>query len=191
MTSTRDKLNEAEYFLAQMETTMDNKNAFRYNLSAYISALRSTTMFMQKEYAHTPNFPSWYLIKQTQMKADKILSFFNHQRKSTIHIKPIVTHAQVQFHSPAFNIAKYTGEEPLSFTITASVEESGKPVMQVTNIVDPAGIMAGEASIETQWLFDDLPQEDNPENKDVIVLCKEQLDKISAIVSECEQLFTN
>lgn len=190
MTSTRDKLNEAEYFLAQMKTTMDNKNAFRYNLSAYISALRSTTMFMQKEYAHTPNFPSWYPTKRTQMEADKILSFFIHQRNLTIHTKPIETHAQVQFHSPAMDLRKFIGE-PLSFTITASVEESGKPVMQVTNIVDPAGVIAGEASTETQWLFDDLPQEDNPENKDVFVLCTEQLDKIAAIVSECEQLFTN
>ena len=63
--------------------------------------------------------------------------------------------------------------------------------MPVFNIVDPAGALAGEASLETQWLFDDLPQEDNPDNKDVFVLCAEQLDKIAVIVSECEQMFTS
>jgi len=190
MTSTRDKCNEAGYFLAQMKTAINNKDAFRYNLSAFISALRSTTLFMKKEYAHTPKFSSWYPTKQAQMEADKILSFFNKQRVLTIHIKSIATHSQVQFHSPSIDLAKFTGE-PLSFTVTASVEESGKPTMQVFNIVDPAGALAGEASIETQWLFDDLPQEDNPDNKDVFVLCAEQLDKIAAIVSECEQMFTN
>jgi len=59
-----------------MKLTTNNKDPFRYYLSACVSALRSVTFFMQKEYAHTANFSSWYDEKQTQLKADKISAFF-------------------------------------------------------------------------------------------------------------------
>ena len=56
MSDTMYKLNEAKYFLGQMHLNTDNHEVFQYLLSACISAIRSVTWFMQKEYAHTPNF---------------------------------------------------------------------------------------------------------------------------------------
>jgi hypothetical protein len=189
MTNTRDKLNEAFFFLSQMKGTTDNKDAFRYNLSACVSALRSTTLFMQEEYAHVTNFPSWYSGKQVQMKADKISVFFNKQRVLTIHKKPLATRAQYQFYSPAIDLTKLAPGVRITFNVTSSVDENGKPTVQVNDVVDPSNAMSGEFSAETQWLFDELSQEDNPHNKDVLTLCEEQLHEIQEIVSECEQLF--
>ena len=190
MTNTRDKLNEASFFLSQMKIATNNKDSFRYYLSACVSALRSVTFFMQKEYAHTTNFSSWYNEKQTQLKADKISAFFNDQRVNTNHIRPIATLSQYQFYSPSIDLTKLTPGVGITFNVTNSVDEDGKPTVQVHNIVDPSGAVAGEASAETQWLFNELPQDDNPDNKDVLTLCEEQLHKLQKLVSECESLFT-
>ena len=189
MTDTRDKLNEAAYFLNQLRTNAENKDEFRFNLSAFMSALRSTTLFIQKEYTHTPGFLAWYKTKQAEMEKDSILKFFYKQRTRTIHIKPIAAQSLVHFYSPAIDMSKLTGEQPLSFKITASVSKSGKPEMQVTDIVDPGSAIAGEASYEVKWQFDDMSETDNPKKLDVLTLCSEQFDKISTIITECERLF--
>lgn len=190
MTDTRDKLNEAAYFLEQMKGNVENKEAFRFNLSAFMSALRSTTLFMQAEYTHTPGFLTWYATKQPEMERDKILKFFNKQRTQTIHIKSIATQSQVHFYSPAIDLRKFTGEKRVSFNITSSVTESGKPEMQVHSIDDPDNAVVGEPSYEVKWLFDDLPENDNPQQLDIVTLSLQQLAKISALVVECEQAFS-
>src|SRR5690348_4165634 len=115
MTDTRDKLNEAAFFLAQVKTSTENKDAFRFNLSAFLSALRSTTFFMKAEYTHSQGFLTWYESKLAEMDADSILRFFKKQRNNTIHIRCIATQSQVQFHSPAIDMRKFTGEQPISF----------------------------------------------------------------------------
>jgi hypothetical protein len=190
MSDTKYKLNEAKYFLGQMRSNTDNHVVFQYLLSACISALRSVTCFMQKEYAHTPNFSDWYKSKQAQMEADPMFSFFNKQRVITIHKKQIATQPQYIFHSPAIDTTKLVElGQMVSFKTIVSVDESGKQSQQITDIVDNVGALVGEGSTETQWLFDDLPQERNPDNIDVLTLCNQQLEKIEAIVLECEQIF--
>jgi len=56
-------------------------------------------------------------------------------------------------------------------------------------VTDRSLAIASEASAMTEWLFDDLSQQDNPDNNDVLTLCQAQLDKIEARVSDCEQAF--
>jgi len=56
-------------------------------------------------------------------------------------------------------------------------------------VTDRSLALASEASAMTEWLFDDLSQQDNPAHKDVLTLCQAQLDKIEARVSDCEQAF--
>lgn len=189
MTDTRDKLNEAAYFLTQMKANVEHKDGFRFNLSAFISALRSTTLFMQTEYTHTPGFLAWYETKQAEMEQDSILKFFNQQRVLTIHKRPIAAKSQVHFYSPPIDTSKLIGEQPLTFLFTTSISESGKPGMQVFDIIDPGSAIAGEPSYEVNWQFDDLSETDYPKKLDVLTLCCEQFDKISSIVSECERLF--
>ena len=147
---------------------------------------------MQKEYTHTPNFPEWYGSNQAQMKADPLCSFFDDQRVLTIHIKQIATQPQYVFHSPPIDTTKFVElGQMVSFKTIARVDDSGKQTQQITDIVDNVGALVGEGYTETQWLFDDLPQEYNLDNKDVLTLCNEQLEKIEAIVLECEQIFIN
>ena len=189
MTNTRSKFSEAAYFLMQMKATPNDKDVFQHNLSAFLSAFRSITLFMQKEYARTPNFATWYAQQQATMKADTILSFFNSQRVLTIHEKPVATRPQYQYYTPSIDLSKLVPGERLTFTLTTNVDESGRPAINISDVTDRSLAIASEASAMTEWLFDDLSQQDNPDNNDVLTLCQVQLDKIEARVSDCEQAF--
>src|SRR5205807_10018293 len=82
--------------------------AAHYALDVYI--------FMQKEYAHIPNFAAWYALQQATMKADTFLSFFNSQRVLTIHEKPVATRPQYQYYTPSIDLSKLVPGERLTFT---------------------------------------------------------------------------
>lgn len=56
MSDTREKLQESEYFLGLMTLTQAERDTFKYNLSAFLSASRSVTLIMQKEYDRISGF---------------------------------------------------------------------------------------------------------------------------------------
>jgi hypothetical protein len=183
MKGTRDKLGEAKYFLACMEKTNRDKNAFRYNLSAFLSASRSVTFFMQKEFKKMSGFESWYLSKQSQMAGDKIFRFFNDQRVKTIHEQPV----SARTHQNRINIPEIDIFSTIEFTITTSIDEDG--IMdnpQMTRVTEQ-GVTVEEITADTLWIFDDLPLEDNFGCKDVFTLCKEHVEKLESLVEECEE----
>ena len=64
MPDTFDKLQEAKFFFEQMSNYQINRSGFKYNLSAFLSAFRSITYLMQKEYSKIQDFENWYQGKQ-------------------------------------------------------------------------------------------------------------------------------
>ena len=60
VTDTMDKLNEAKYFLKSMNDNTPEREAFKYNLSAFLAAARSVTFIMQKEFDSIKGFKDWY-----------------------------------------------------------------------------------------------------------------------------------
>jgi hypothetical protein len=70
MSATRGKLQEAKYFLQRMEEVQADRAAFKYNLSAFLSAGRSVSFYMQKEFKRTPGFEEWYAAEQGKMRRD-------------------------------------------------------------------------------------------------------------------------
>ncbi len=62
MDLTRDKFQEAEFFLGQMREHVD-EDSFRYHMSAFVSGARAVTNVFQKEYRrsqHEEIFQEWY-----------------------------------------------------------------------------------------------------------------------------------
>jgi hypothetical protein len=85
LNSTNRKLREAEFFLNQVELTLDQPEILMYYISAFVSAARSVTFVMQYEIGKNHEFKAWYLKKQKQMNEDEIFSLFNSLRFGTIH----------------------------------------------------------------------------------------------------------
>jgi hypothetical protein len=62
----RQKFEEAAYFYNGMVAHRLNVIVFPYYLSGFLSAFRSVTFCMQKQYAHDARFKSWYPQKQSR-----------------------------------------------------------------------------------------------------------------------------
>ena len=98
VTNTREKLLEAKYFLERMIENHAERNAFKYNLSAFLSAARSVTLIMQNEYHNILGFDKWYSIQQDKMKADDKMKILDAKRDVTIHQESVSPRAHVDVH---------------------------------------------------------------------------------------------
>jgi hypothetical protein len=90
---TQHKAKEAEFHLQQAKECYQEDDKFSYFLSAFLSAARSITFYMQEQYRKHSGFPKWYCIEQTKMKADENLSYLNKARVEDVHQKSVHTGA--------------------------------------------------------------------------------------------------
>lgn len=96
MTNTRIKLEEAKYFLKRTAEEVANRETFKYNLSAFLSAGRSVTFIMQTEFSNVRGFKEWYDEKQKQLGRNSLMKLINNKRVMTIHKKPIHPRAHIE-----------------------------------------------------------------------------------------------
>jgi PEP-CTERM motif len=54
-----EKIREAEYFLGRMTEKRENRDAFRFNLSAFLSASRSVLQYAVKSARQHPGGQAW------------------------------------------------------------------------------------------------------------------------------------
>ncbi|NQE51950.1 hypothetical protein C5S29_00055, partial [ANME-1 cluster archaeon GoMg3.2] len=110
---TRHKVQEAEYFLSKMKEILEDENVFYYNLSAFSSAARSITFYMQKQYRskYGKDFDEWYRPKEQKMKDDPELKYLNKVRAEAIHTETIETGAtRIKTSSLGLTVGKDTPE---------------------------------------------------------------------------------
>jgi len=177
MTDTEQKLLEAKYFLDGMIESQAERDAFKYNLSAFLAAFRSVTMIMQKEFDKVSGFAEWYQAYQEQMKADNKMNVLKTKRTMTIHQQPVQPRAHINVSTS------------VSITITPSVSAI---LTRADGTVERYDSVPSESlptpaktktTVQWRWYFDEIP------DTDVVAVCQECLTKLEAIVSECEQRF--
>jgi len=84
----RQKFDEAAYFYNGMGGHRRNPIVFPYYLSAFVSALRSVTFYMQSQYSRDERFAQWYAEKQVEMRADPVLKLLKDKRDIALHAEP-------------------------------------------------------------------------------------------------------
>ncbi len=183
---TREKLLEAKYFLERMKENQPDRDAFKYNLSAFLAAGRSVTFVMQREFSATPGFKKWY--DEKNLGSDETMTFFNNKRVMTIHQQPVQPGAHVN--------VSISGQVILSSkSISAVVTHADGTVERIESEPTPekgrkSGLMPPpeptktEVTTEWRWYLDDLPE------KDVVTVCEEYIAKLETLVAECESLFS-
>jgi hypothetical protein len=82
----REKLKEARYFAQRMEASVDDPQAFQYELSAFLSAARSVLQYAFEEATKTPVGRRWY---EAQVSGNAVLEFFKDKRDLNIHVEPV------------------------------------------------------------------------------------------------------
>lgn len=172
---TQFKLKEAKYFFEQMGKTFENDDEFKYNLSAFLSAARSITWFMQGQYAQVEGFGRWYEDKQKEMREDQELKYLDNARVASVHTEFISTGA--------------TRVATLGMTCCL---EKAKNAPSTNNVDIPQKVDAPQNSESSRPTLPKTVKRFFPEfeEMDIIEYCKRQLDKFEKLVAECEQKFS-
>lgn len=172
MTYTRDKLNEAKYFLGEMKRVSQVLDNFRYELTSFLAAIRSVTQIMQKEFTAKSGFSDWYSKKQEEMKSNSILKYLHRQRAITYHERPVLPY-------PIGTKEKIVDGAWTNIILAGT----GSPLDLSSSFMIPSSI---QPTTRVKYYFDDI---DNKE-KDVITICQEAVSAIENIVNECESTFS-
>jgi len=163
---TRHKNKEAHYFLSKMNEFFKDDEIFAYNLSAFLSAARSITLYMQKQYKHQKGFDEWYSRKQIKMSADPELQYLKHARNEDLKTESVATGAT----------------RIKTSTMGVTIVEKGTPeTEQVKEAELRPHTQSNPETVRRFFLkFPDV---------DVRVFCEKQLIKLNRIVKECEDQF--
>ena len=176
MTETREKFIEAKFFFDRMVENQSVRDAFKFNLSAFLSAARSVTLFMQKEYHKVSGFKEWYIKKQDEMGKDPYMKLLDDKRDLTIHQHQVEMKGNVKVE-----ITETIGiSDSVSFKL---IRQDGTVIEGGSQASKPPNKAKNETRIEWLWYFNDLP------GKDIVALSKEHLEKLEKLIIECESLF--
>ncbi|MBN1212969.1 MAG: hypothetical protein JXA92_10360 [candidate division Zixibacteria bacterium] len=163
---TKNKLNEAKFFLSEMKKNIQDEEKFCYFLSAFIQSARNITFAMQKQYMGNNEFEVWYKQQQEKMKNDLELEYLNDARVETVHRKPITTGIMGAVGlSQTVDLVK-AGEEP----------PPSKKKLKDSNYPKSDSIIVDYTFV----YFNNVP---------VIPYCESQVIKLEKLVSECEDKF--
>jgi hypothetical protein len=70
-----ERLMEAEYFAQRMRDLPDS-TVLGYELNAFLSAARSVTFLLQKEFAAVDGFETWWSVDRATLGGDPAARFF-------------------------------------------------------------------------------------------------------------------
>ncbi len=164
---TKHKAEEASFFLSKMKQKFEDDIIFSYYLSAFLSATRNITFYMQKQYKKQNGFSEWYCQQQIKMSNDAELKFLNKARAEDVHKSPVKTGATREKEFSADAILVKEGEK-----VKERVEEDDKKSQQK---ISPKTIRRFFV---------------NYEREDVVEFSEKQLKKLLQLVEECEKIFT-
>ncbi len=174
MKDTFDKLDEAKYFLSQLKLNIINVSIFRYNLSAFLSAIRSVTFFLQKECNGIPGFSEWYVMEQEKMKSDPYMKFLNDKRVLEVHKGRSLLRKETRVtHHDSVSMVDSITIFLIRSDGTGDIRQSGPSVHDISRKIDP--------TTEHLWFFEDF------EEKDIIQLCEEHVSKIEKLLNDCKK----
>ena len=168
----RQKFSEAAYFYNGMLPHRTNPVVFPFYLSAFVSALRSITFYLQKQFAHASVFGPWYEAKQQEMRADPALKLLVEKRNTALHEEPFDLHFKQGWKMPD----KYGGIIKTTFL---AVRQEAQPDGRVRTFLK-VGEDDPEEEVETQisWHFTD------DDAQDVMQYCYEGLERMDAVLNE-------
>jgi hypothetical protein len=175
-----EKLREAGYFFNQMLASQLNVKAFVYNLSAFLSALRSITdNHLPKQFSKHPGFDSWFRGKVAAHGDDEILRALARLRIETVHLSPIK-----EVYYQAGPPIPDEGIETTHFEWTHSTDERGN--MLCTMKVRPDAHVVPATPV-VRWVFR-LPEE--PNEVGVLQACRHGLEVMDEMLGEWQSVLT-
>ena len=182
--STLDKFQEAFFFLNQTMRSYHSPTEFRFNLNAFIQALRNVTFMLQSEENKPEGFTEWYAAKQEEMRNNDLLRKFVGVRN--LIVKQGMLEARSTAHVGIFkgrNFHLGVGGKISPFMDTRFIFEKGKE-FYIGYMMDEEHSAIGEQiGVEREWIVDEIG------SSEVVTLCYQALDYMSNLVSEVHGLY--
>jgi len=182
--STHDKFEEAHYFLHKMIDTYHFPTNFRYNLNAFLQALRNITFMLQSEKNKPENFEEWYAKKQSKMQKSRIL------RKMVKGRNILVKKSMLKFRSKVGEGLFRGRQYKLLFDSNCSPFMSSEELLEITKkamigwLIDKEHSEIGEQlGIERTWVVSEISR------NEIVGVCYEALWDMFEIVKEAHGLY--
>jgi hypothetical protein len=160
-----------------MKKEVANREPFKYNLSAFLSAARSVTFVMQTEFNDVSEFLEWYKEKQSQMSEDRLMRFMKEKRNIALKQETIDPRGHIDV----------TVKSNITITehVVAVLTHKNSTVERIEHKQPPPPPSTSETEVKYQWFFEDIS------DKDIITLSQEYVDKLESLVQECEDKFAS
>jgi hypothetical protein len=195
MSDTRYKFEEAQHFFEQMKKNIEDDKLFGFNLSAFLTAARSITFFMQNEFRSKTGFMNWYENKQKLMGRECSFKFVNEMRRATVHVKRVMSDKKVSVT---------ISETPIQVADSVSVRvirdgkiveehpskdsKKTKTITSIKSLIQSASAPFQRSNNNREGRNVSRFFKEDP-NEDPIRKCEKYIQKLRNIVDECEQLF--
>lgn len=175
MDDIRHKLRESSYFLERLRETTLDRDAFNFNLSAFLNAARSVRQFAYERWQNSPGFKVWWNTQITELDR-----YMKNKRDENIHRNAVVPSA---IHTVSVTMS---GNSSLRAALT--VEHADGCVdgsdHEEASIFEPVVVTPPpQRHDETEYFFRDRPGEE------VIGLCARQLTDLTRFATEAEAKF--
>jgi len=187
--TTHDKFNEAHYFFHRTMDVYHEPDPFRWNLNAFLQALRSVTFMLQSELKHQGGFDKWYQPWRERMKQDDLLKKFDKGRVTVVHIGMLQHKSYVQAGIFRGTVMKLAFDFPIDINMSSEVilkaliegDTNIFPTFDMfKDFLDDTHPSIGEQlGVRRTWIVEDLGSKDD----DVLLLCDHAWTRISQVVS--------
>jgi hypothetical protein len=185
MESTRQRLDEARFFLGELESHYDDIITFRHFLNAFISSARSVSWIMKAEYNDINGWEDWYQSKKPTRKDQALMKQATEARNRSQKQSPL---------KPVYQLTVIVDADIL----TKDLEELKKEMIGKKFLLDVKGVsedMSQKVVVigdENQFVGDVeryFVKLDDFLDEDVLKVCKSYFLFLERMVDECEQLF--
>ena len=163
------KIREARFFLERMEESVEDREAFRYYLSGFLSAARSVLQYALEEIKKKGG-QKWY---DNIVAGNEVLSFFKDKRDVNIHDEPVnpSSHISIAISEPISVFDALATE----VYINGKLVEKNKP----KGDLPPPKPTESRSEATVRYRFDDWS---GPE--DVIALSRRYIEELERFVKE-------
>lgn len=180
--NTHDKFDEAHYFLSTAIENYHEPQPFRWNLNAFLQALRSVTLVMQKELAHVKGGTKWYEKQRQIISKDSLLTAFRDGRNFVAKQGMLEASSSIGAGIFRGRILKLTFNIDVDPSIPSRslLEHAQKTFLGVLMDAEHSAI-SEQIGVHRRWIFKELGEDE------VISLCDKAWSRIGLVFRDAHK----
>lgn len=182
---TKRKLEEAHYFLEQMEVNCYEPDKLQFNLSAFVSSSRSVLWIMRNEFHSHVGWDGWFNSRDLSPKEETFFRGIKNIRNHSQKVGPLYIKRYLEL-----TIAENDMDEKLNSFLNENLGQNIELDVTLGNEDDPVPLLENDRKLKFKSKIshvylgiDEFPDEN------IIDICKKYYALIEIIVNECYEKY--